>query len=56
MLTFVLTIWSFLGLDWGWSGAPTRAKSDVVKSISTIPRAPSVVEVTLPYGSQLMME
>ena len=41
--TLVLTICSFRGLDDGWSAAPTRAMSEVQKSISTIPRAPSSI-------------
>ena len=41
--TLVLTICNFLGLDCGWSAAPTRAIRDVQKSISTMPRAPSSV-------------
>jgi hypothetical protein len=39
--TLVFTIWSFRGLDWAWSAAPTSAMRDVQKSISTMPRAPS---------------
>ena len=39
--TFVLTICSFLGLDCGWSAAPTSAIRDVQNNISTIPLAPS---------------
>lgn len=37
----VFMICNLRGLDCGWSATPTRAMSDVQKSISTIPRAPS---------------
>ena len=47
---------NFLGDDFGWSAAPTNAMSEVQKSISTIPLAPSFIEYTRPKGSQFVIE